>query len=74
MDDIQFQIVSNMIDDLIHIQITSGCDILVESGYRRTQSKVTKDFIRQELLRSFEYALDVKLDQIFKQKSVTEKR
>jgi len=66
MDDIQFQIVARMINEMFYLQITSGCDILTEQHYRMFDKIPTRENIRVEIDRAFNHAFDIKLREAFK--------
>ena len=63
--EVQLQVVSRIHHDMLFLQITSGCDILFESHYALMPEEAPAGWMKGELLKGFEHALDVKMHQVF---------
>lgn len=58
MKAIQLQTIAHLIGSNLTIQITSGVDILLESRFACQTEDINKDWLKVEILRAFNYALD----------------
>ena len=61
MEPLQMQTTAQVIKNQFIIQITSGCDILLESNFKCIEDDVNTDWIISEILRAFTHALAVKM-------------